>query len=98
MLDSSPLRAARINYFISHTFKVDGEEKTEMLVNLSWYQYHPYHFSKGKPLTVWSTEFERLGLYSCIPVSFVKHRTVSIVSVLPSTGESVLIVCPCIDF
>ena len=97
-LGNSPLRAARINCFISHSFRVGGEEKTEMLVNLSWYQYHPDHLSKGKPLTVCSTEFETLRLYSCIPISFVKQRTVSIVSMLPSTGESVLIVCPCIDF
>lgn len=61
-LDNSPLRAARINYFISHTVKVNNEEKTEILVGLSWFQFHPDHFSKGKPLTVWSTEFERLGL------------------------------------
>ena len=54
-----------------YTFRVGGEEKTEMLVNLSWYQYHPDHLSKGKPLTMWSTEFKTLGLYSCIPVSFV---------------------------
>ena len=100
-LPTDPLRAAQINYFIEHSFQVDGTQHKQTLVSLSWFKYHCQHFCLGKPLSVWCSDiFETGGLHYLIPISFIKCRTVSLVTSLQSvpSGESVLIVSPCIDF
>ena len=45
-------RAARINYFCQHTNTINGQNKTYILVNLSWFLYHPKYADFGKPITI----------------------------------------------
>ena len=54
-------------------------------------------FKMEKPTTVWSPDvFETGGTHSIIPVQLLKCRAVSLNASVGS--ESVLAVCPCIDF
>ena len=99
-LPVDPLRAARINFFLLHKASINGTPHEHLLASLSWFLYHPKFDSKGKPITVWCHDlFEPTGLHSLIPVNFIKNRAVSLVcsrsGLVP--GESVLLVCPCID-
>ncbi len=76
---SEILRAARINSIILHRATI--EEKTHLLVSLSWFKFHRVMFKLGKPLTVWCPDlFEAEGIHSTVPIQFIKNRTVSIVS------------------
>ena len=90
-------RAVRINYFCKHRVTIEGQNKTHILVNLSWFLYHPRHTELGKPVTIWyDSLFEPCGLHTIIPIQFIKCRSVSQVDKL--SDESVLFVIPCIDF
>lgn len=90
-------RAARIQYFCKHTVTINGENKTHMLINLSWFLYHPKKDVFGKPITVWYNNlFEPCGVHTIVPVQLVKCRSVSLVDKLDH--EDVFIVIPCIDF
>lgn len=92
-------RPARINFFAKHSITVCGRTLTHMLVSLSWFKYHPQKNSCGKPASLWCCDiFEPAGLHSYIPVQFVRSRTISLVENIREGLESVLIVCPCIDF
>ena len=51
----------------------------------------------GKPITVWcSTVFEIEGIHNIVPIQVIQSRSVTLVTDLG--GESVLIMCPCINF
>ena len=90
-------RAVRINYFCQHNVLLDGQNKTHLLVAVSWFKCHPKCHEFGKPLTVWYYDlFEACGIHSIIPVQFIHCRTISLIDKLD--GESVLFVCPCIDY
>lgn len=95
--DSCVVRAARINYFCKHATVINGYHKSHLLVNLSWFKYHPKNVAFGKPVTVWYHDlFEPCGIHSMIPIQFIKSRSVSLIDKLD--GESVLFVTPLIDF
>lgn len=90
-------RAARINYICEHNIVINGQNKTHVLVNLSWFLYHSKHMNVGKPVSVWYDGlFEPPGIHTLVPVQFVNCRGVSVVDLLE--GESVLFFVPCIDF
>ena len=90
-------RAANINYYCKHNIDVVGEAKTHLLVYLSWFKPHSRNTDLGKPITVWYHDLVELcGIHSIIPVHCLESRCVSLVDTLD--GESVLFVCPCIDF
>lgn len=93
-------RAARINYFCKHTITIHGQSKTHVLVNLSWFLYHPKYADLGKPITLWyDSLFDPNGIHTLIPVQYIKKRTVSIVEKLNDHDSlSVIIVIPCINF
>ena len=99
-LPVDPLRAARIEYFVLHRAIINGSNFNHLLVSLSWFLYHPNLEAKGKPITVWCHDlFEPVGLHCLVPVQLIRHRVVSRVcsnsGLVP--GESVLLVCPCIE-
>ena len=99
-LSMNPLRAARINFFFLHRITLHGEIYEHLLASLSWFLYHCEHNSKGKPNTVWCHDlFEPVGLHTLVPVQLIKCRVVSRVcsSSGSVSGESVLLVCPCIE-
>ena len=90
-------RAAKINFFRKHTIEMESETKTHLLVSLSWFKPYVRSTDQGKPITVWYHDvFELCGIYSVILVQFLQSRCVSLIDNLG--GESVLFVCPCIDF
>lgn len=96
---SSPMteRAACIDWFCKHTTVVNGKNKLHLLAHLSWYKMHPKHSNFGKPVYVWYHDlFEDCGIYSLIPVQFIKCRSVALIDKLD--GESVLFTTPVIDF
>ena len=87
-------RPARIN---SHSICVQGSLNNVVLFSGSWFKPHSCKDKYGKPVTVWECDlFEVHGLYSNLPVHFIKSRTVSSVDKL--NDASALLVCPCIDF
>ena len=87
VVSDSILRAARINAFVLHRPTIDNKIQTHLLVYLSWFKFHPKMLSLGKPLSVWCPDiFELEGVHSNVPVQFVKHRAVSLISNL--AGES----------
>ena len=99
-LPNNLLRAARIDYFLLHSVTINGANFEHLLVSLSWFLYHPKFESKGKPITVWCHDlFEPSGVHTIVPVQLIKNRVVSLIcsnsGVVP--GESVLLVCPCIE-
>ena len=100
-LPVDPLRAARIEDFYLHTVNMmNGTKFEHLLVSLSWFLYHPNFDSKGKPNTVWSHDlFEPCGVHSLVPIQFIKCRAISLIcsnsGIVP--GESVLLVCPCVE-
>ena len=90
-------RAVRINHFCKHSINVKGQNNTQLLASLSWYKYHPSNSTLGKPITVWYSDlFESFGTHSLVPVHMIKCRSVSSISKLE--GESVIFVCPCINY
>lgn len=94
---TSTCRAARIEFICKHAITVNELSKTNTLVSLSWYKMHPKSEEYGKPTTIWYYDlFEADNIYSLIPIQFIMSRCVSLVDKLD--GESVLFVCPCIDF
>ena len=77
-----------INYFCKHRVTIEGQNKILILVNLSWFLYHPKHTELGKPVTIWyDSLFEPCGLHIIIPIQFIKCRSVSQVDKL--SDESV---------
>lgn len=91
------IRPARINSFLLHRPIISGEQRTILLVHLSWYKFHPKMLKLGKPNTVWcSSVFELDGIHSVVPIHLIQSRTVTLVTDLD--GESVLIMCQCINF
>ena len=91
------IRPAKINHFLYHNVYIDGVVHSHLLVYLSWYKCHPKVNSIGNPVTVWYEDlFEPYGIHSIIPVQFISCRSVSLKQKLD--GETVLFVCPCINF
>lgn len=91
------VRAARIDSFCEHVVVINGKPVQHMLVNLSFFKVHPKHSDFGKPVFVCYYDlYESDGLYSLIPVQFIKSRCISLVDKLD--GESVLFIVPIIDF
>lgn len=90
-------RAARVDYFCKHVVTINGENHTVTLVSLSLFKIHPKSSEFDKPVTVYNCDiFEPEGIYSLIPVQFIEIRCVSLLDKLDR--ESVLFVCPCVDF
>ena len=73
----------------------DDREPEDEIQSLSWFQFHPQMNYFGKPLSVWSHDLFEPGSH-IIPIQFVQSRLVSIIGEIHD--ETVLIVCPCIDF
>ena len=91
------IRPAKINYFLCHNVYIDSVIHSHLLVYLSWYKCHPKVNSIGNPVTVWYEDlFEPFGIHSIIPVQLISCRSVSLKQKLD--GETVLFVCPCINF
>ena len=88
-------RPVRINSFCKHSFSIDGESKTHLLADVSWFKCHPKNTNFGKPTTVWYYDlFESPGIHTFLPVQFLQCRAVSLIDTLDN--ESVLFVCSCI--
>lgn len=91
-------RPATVKYFARHTVTIQSVQYTFLLFHCWWYKPHREKNSFGKPVTVWESDiFEFDDRYSIIPVQAIKCRTVSLIDKI-SSGETVLFVCPCIDF
>ena len=96
--DNKVLRVARINHFLLHRPTIADEDRTVLLMSVSWYKFHYKMLSLGKPLTVWSPDiFEPENIHSIIPVhvQLFDCRVVSLLTKI--NGETVLIVSPCIE-
>ena len=97
LLPTTASRAVQIDFFCKSIVEINGESKTHLLVSLAWFKPHPKSYELGKPTTVWYHDlFELHGFHSIIPVQFLTSRAVSLIEQLDN--ESVLFVCPCIDF
>ena len=97
LLPTTTSRAVQINFFCKSFVEINGESKTHLLVSVSWFKTHLRIYDLGKPTTVWYNDlFELDGFHSIIPVQFLQSRAVSLIEQLDN--ESVLLVCPCIDF
>lgn len=46
------LRPAKINFFCEHVITIKNEDKSHLVVYLSWYKSHPKNSDFGKPVTV----------------------------------------------
>lgn len=91
-------RPAKVNYFARHTVTIANTQHTFLLFRASWYKPHRNKDAYGKPITVWENDiYETPDSRSVIPIQFITSRTVSLTDKLPC-GETVLLVCPCIDF
>ena len=87
----------RINYFARHSVCVQGSLHNMVLFSASWFKPHSCNDKYGKPVTVWECDlFEVHGLYSILPIHFIRYRTISCVDKV--NDASALLVCPCIDF
>ena len=73
---------------------IDEKVYSHLLVSLSWFKFHRLMFELGKPLTLWCPDLD--GIHTTIPIKFVKNQAISVISRI--NDESVLTVCPCIDF
>ena len=94
---NTTIRAARIDYFCMHSLTLENQTKQTVLAGLSWFKFHPQNTKFGKPTTVWYHDlFESDGLHSLVPISFISCRCVSLIDILD--GESVLFVCPCVNY
>ena len=97
-LSDESVRPARINYFAEHSVCINDTWMTHLLFSASWFKTHSKQQQYGKPISLWECDiFEIPGRYSILPVQAIKCRTISLEDKLES-GESVLFVCPCIDF
>lgn len=95
--ESPNCRAARVEFTCKHVITVNEVSKTVTLVSLSWYKMHPKSGVCGKPATIWYYDlFEPDNIYTLVPIQFIISRCVSLIDKLD--GESVLFVCPCVDF
>ena len=56
-------RAARIHYFCKHSVTINGENKTHMLTNLSWFLYHPKKLAS----------LSRFGTTICLSLAVFTH-------------------------
>jgi hypothetical protein len=93
------VRPARINYFAEHSVHINNTWVTHLLFSASWFKTHPkqqQHY--GKPISLWECDiFEIPGQYYILPVQAIKCRVLSLEDKLES-GETILFICPCIDF
>ena len=91
-------RPAQVNYFARHTVTIANTQHTFLLFRASWYKPHRNKDAYGKPITVWESDiYELPDSRSIVPIQFITSRTVSLIDKLPC-GETVLLVCPCVDF
>ena len=91
-------RPIKINYFAAHVFEIDGQNRSQILVSVSWYKKHKDKDCFGKPITIWECDLFETSCFDLIPLAYVICRTVSLVDVLDTTGSNALIICPCINF
>lgn len=97
MSASSSERLAGVNFYCKHSATINGQNMVHLLANLSLFKIHPEHSTFGKPVLVWYHDlFEESGIYSLIPVQFIKCRSVAVIDKVNS--ESVLLTTPIIDF
>lgn len=88
-------RPATVKYFSKHTVTIQCIRYTFLLFYCWWYKPRADKDIFGKPVTVWESDiYEFDDRYS---VQLITHRTVSLFDKI-SSGETVLLVCPCIDF
>lgn len=89
-------RLLELIIFLLHRPTIDKEDRTVLLISLSWFKFHHKMLSLGKPLTVWCPDiFEPEGIHSIIPVQMFDSRVVSLLTKIDD--ETVLIVCPCVE-
>lgn len=91
-------RPVAVKYFAKHTVSFKEVSYTFLLFYGWWHKPHAEKNLLGKPVTVWESDiYESDDCYSVIPVQAIKRRTISLVDKI-STGETVLFVCPCVNF
>lgn len=91
-------RPATIKYLAKHAPTIQSTRYTFLLFYCWWYKSRADKDVFGKPVTVWESDiFEQDDYRSILPVQAIKCRTVSLVDKI-ATGETVLLVTPCIDF
>ena len=91
-------RPAQVNCFARHTVTIADTQHTLLLFRASWYKPHRNKDAYGKPITVWERDiYELPDSRSIVPIQFITSRTISLTDKLPC-GETVLLVCPCVDF
>lgn len=91
-------RPATIKYFAKHAVTIQNTRYAFLLFHCWWYKSRMDKNVFGKPVTVWESDiYEPDDCYSILPVQAIKCRTVSLLDSI-STGETVLLVTPCIDF
>jgi hypothetical protein len=91
-------RPASVKYFAKHTVTIQSVQHTFLLFYCWWPKPRIDKDVFGKPVTVWENDvYELDDCYSVIPVQSIACRTISLVDKI-SNGETVLLVCPCIDF
>ena len=94
---SELLRPTLIEAILLHRPTINGKSCLFALVSVSWFKFHPKMFALGKPLTVWCGDvFEVGGVHSIVPAQMIKCRTVT--SNVKLQSETVLCMCPCVDF
>ena len=79
-------------------FEIDGQNRSQILVSVSWYKKHKDKDCFGKPITIWECDLFETSCFDLIPLAYVICRTISLVDVLDTTGSNALIICPCINF
>ena len=68
------LRPIIIHYFALVTFSFEKNITEIPIAVCSWYRPHSEINKVGKPVQIWSPEFEQPGYYCFVPIHFVKHR------------------------
>ena len=86
----------RINSFFHHRPIINGNYVDHLLVDLSWFSYHPKYASMGKPITVWCPDI--FEIQNMIPVKLINRNCVSFVfKTTTPPCESLLLVCSCTE-
>ena len=88
------LRAARINYFLLHRPTIDKEDRTVLLISLSWYKFHHKMLALGKPLTVWCPDiFEPESMHSQYYSMAVQMFDSRVITLLTKINDKTISYC-----
>ena len=91
---NSKMRPAKIHYFIRENIKSENDENVDCtFAYVSWCLPHVNKNIMGKPVEIWHYNlFEQNGIYSFVPLQFIKCRCAYWVTKLNS--EPVLVIVP----